>query len=345
MREFKISRQFLLVFISIGIAMLFFAVSFVLRFESVEVDMFNVLHFGTAFLTILIPVYLYQYLRLFISEKGVRLDAHFLNWMNYELTWQDIESVLVFNNPLNKQAQFFLHSPKLKLLKGISPLLFEPVEGGRYSKPLTFKERIFGSKQITVLEELIRKNAPKVKTVKQSEIRLLMKKNSDDLGKEAGVFAALSLMAFGFGVIFLFLSNSKHLLSQGAYLWIGLVAVLTSFIAIKLLPKDKRLAICFITPLFAGCCTWLFVQSMHLFTLHTTEAEGIEYHLVESRKIYQLWQASGYPEVEIYSDPGNLVYENKGAKKLIKLHIGPLGFYDISRQEVNALLKKKQSMY
>ena len=345
MREFKIGSQFLLALFLIGIVMLISSIWFVFEFESAGVDIFNVLHFGFALLPISISVYLYLYVRLFVSENSIRLEANFLNWMNYELTWEEIESVMVFINPLNKQAQFFLYSSKLKMLKGLNPILFEPVEGGQFSKPLTWKERILGSKKTTELEDLIRVHAPNIKSVKQSELRSLMKGTSDDLGKEAAVFAALSLLAFGLGVAFLFLGNSKHLLSQNACFWIGLVAILTSLIAIKLLPKDKKLAIFFITPLFAGCCTWFFVQSIHLFTLNNTEAISIEYRLVESQNVYQIWQALGYPDIEIHSDPGNLAYEDEGSIQLIKLHIGPIGFYDIPREEVNALLKSKQSFY
>jgi len=345
MREFKIGRQFLLALFLIGIVMLISSIWFVFEFESVGVDIFNILHFGFALLPISISVYLYLYVRLFVSENGIRLEANFLNWMNYELTWEEIESVLIFTNPLNKQAQFFLYSSKLKMLKGLNPVLFEPVEGGQFSKPLTLKERILGSKKTTVLEGLIRQYAQNIKPVKQSELRSMLKDTSDDLGKEAAFFATLSLLAFGLGIAFLFLGDSKHLLSQNAYFWIGLVTILTSLIAIKVLPKDKKLAVFFITPLFAGCCAWLFVQSIHLINLKNTEAKDIEYRLVESQNVYQVWQASGYPEIEIHSDPGNLAYEDEGRVQIIKLHIGPIGFYDIPREEVNALLKSKQSFY
>ena len=195
------------------------------------------MHFGLALLPISISVYLYRCVRLFVSENGIRLEANFLNWMNYELTWEEIESVMVFTNPLNKQIQFFLYSSKLKIFKGLNPIFFEPVEGDQYSESLTWKERILGSKKTTALEELIRLHAQKIKPATQSELRSMMRDTSDDLGKEAAAFAALSVLAFGLGIVFLLLGNSKHLLQQSAYLWIGLVAILASLIAIKLLPN------------------------------------------------------------------------------------------------------------
>lgn len=344
MQEFKMSRQFTLSFILIGFTFFFVSLLFFTQFESAKIDIFHFLFFGMSAITVAIGVYGNYFIRLFISETGISLEDRYFGWFSYELSWQEIDTVMTVANPLNKQIQFFFHSPQRKLLKSLNPVLFEPVDGKQYSQPVKLKERIFGSKQVTTLEQAIRKYSGETKTVNHTEIRTLVKDTSADLGKEAGFLAASSAIMFTAGIVLLLWGNSKHLLSSSAHNWIGFVAVLTAIIAIKLLPSEKKLTTYVITPLFSACCTWLFVQSMHFYVLQTIEPQTIQYRLFETHNVYQIWQSSELPDIELHSDPDNLAYEEQGTIQPIQLHIGPMGFYDITRNEVNKLFKKSQNI-
>jgi len=344
MQEFKISRHFTLCFIGIGLIMLVSAVLFFNKFESAKIDIFHYLFLGMPLITIAIGLYGKWFIRLYISDIGVRLEDRYFGWLSYEFSWQEVEQTMTIANPLNKQVQFFFHVPQRNLLKSLNPLLFDPVDDKQYLKPLSFKERFFGSKQTTALERAIRQYSGETKVVKHTEIRALMKQSSMDLGKEAGFLAGASLVMFAVGITLLIWGNSKHLLLSPAYYWIGVVAIFAAFLAIKLLPSDKKLTIYIITPLFAGCCAWLFVQCMHFYVLHTIEPEIKQYRLSETQNIYQLWRAPGLPDIEIHADPGNLLHEKEGTIQAFNLYVGPMGFYDITRDEVNKLFKKSQRL-
>lgn len=344
MQEFKISRHFTLCFIGIGLSMFVSALLFFNKFESAKIDIFHYLFLGLPLITIAIGIYGKWFIRLYISDIGIRLEDSYFGWLSYEFSWQEVEQVMTIANPMNKQVQFFFHVPQRNLLKSLNPLLFDPVDGKQYSKPLSFKERLFGSKQTTALERAIRQYSGETKAVKQTDVRALMKQSSMDLGKEAGFLAGASLVMFTVGIVLLIWGNSKHLLLSPSYYWIGIVAIFALFLAIKILPSDKKMTIYTITPLFAGCGAWLFVQCMHFYVLHTTEPEIKQYRLSETQNVYQLWQAPGLPDIEVHADPGNLIHEKEGTIQAFKLHIGPMGFYDVTRNEVNKLFKKNQRL-
>lgn len=343
-QEFKVNRQFTLSIILIGFTIFIGSWIFNAKFESEKLDIFHFLFYIVSAMVLSIGVYSHYFIRLFISKAGIRLEGRYFGWLNYAFSWQEIKPVMTFANPLNKQTQFFFYSPQLKLLKGINPILFEPIGGKQYSESFSFKEKVFGSKQATALERVIRQYAGETKAMKHTEIRSLVKNSSADLGKEAGFLAGVSIMMFAIGTVLLILGNSKHLILSPANYWIATVIIFSAMIAIKLIPNEKKLATFLITPLFAACCAWLFVQCMHFYVLRTTEAQVIEYRLSESQNVHQVWQAEGLPDIEVYSDPGNLVYEKIGNLRPILIHIGPMGFYDVTREEVNKLLKKSQKL-
>lgn len=343
MQEFKLSRQFIIVFIFIGFTIFFSGWSFNTKFESEKLDIFHFLFYGMSAIVFAITAYGHWFIRLFVSEVGVRLEDRYFDWLSYDFSWQEVDQVMTVANPMNQQTQFFIYSPKQKLLKGINPILFEPINGKQYSQPISFKEKLFGSKQTTALEKAIRQYGGETKAMKQPEIRALMVDSSADLGKEAGFLAGVSLMMFAVGIVLLMWGNSKHLLSSPANYWIAIVILFATIIAIKILPNEKKLVIYIITPLFAGCFAWLFVQSMHFYILRTTEPQVIHYRLSESQNVYQVWQADGFPDVEVHSDPGNLTYQEIGSWQPILMHIGPIGFYDITRGEVNKFFKVNQN--
>jgi len=344
MQEFKVNRQFTFSFILIGLTLFIASWVFNVKFETAKLDIFHFIFYGFSALFLAIGAYSFYFIRLFVSEIGVRLEDSYLGWLSFEFSWQEVDPVMTFSNPLNKRTHFFFYSHQRKLLKSLNPMLFETVDGKQYSQAFGLKEKIFGSKEATVLEQAIRQHANEIRDVTQTEIRTLVKGSSADLGKEAALLAGASTIMFAIGVVLLILGNSKHLLMPTAHYTIGAVSVLAAIVAIKLLPSEKKLANYLIVPLFSACCTWLFVQCMHFYILQTTEAQAKNYRLSESLNVYQIWQSESLPDIAVNADPGNLAYEEIGSSRLISIHVGPLGFYDISREEVNKLLKKNQTM-
>ncbi len=344
MQEFKVSRQYIQVFLLFGVGMFGASLLFFFAFESAKIDIFHIVFFGLSVLIASIGAFGYWSLYLTISPEGIRMEDRWLGWLSYELSWSEVQPVMTIWNQLNKQTLFYFYAPESRMLKSLNPTLFEPVEGEQYLMPLTVKERIFGAKQPSAIERAVKQYAGETIAVDFAHIRSLAKNSSADLGKEAAVLAGASTILFAIGTVLLIWGGSKHLLAPNAYFWIGLASLSAAVIAIRVLPSDNKLAVALIAPLFAGCCAWFVVQSVHFYTLNYTEPQNFDYRLVESSPIFQVWQAQGMPDIDVYSDPDNLAYEEVGIIRTVQFHVGPLGFYDVSRAEVNQLFIKNQDV-
>jgi len=343
-QEFKVNRFLTSMLALFSFALLVSTWIFNEKFEAAKFDVYHIVPNVMFVIFLAVAVYGHYFIRLFISKEGIRLEDRLFGWLSYEYSWQEVDAISTQTNALNKQRQFFLYSTETKVLKGLNPLLFTPVEGKQFIEPFTLKENLFGTKQATAIERAIQQHVNEIKTMKLAEVRRLMAGSSVDLGKEAGFFAAISGIMFTIGTVLLVLGDSKHMLLQPAYYWIGMVVLLAVVLSVKIIPSEKKLAAVFIAPLFSFCCAWVFVQSMHFYTLKATEPHVIDYYLYESQNIYQVWRSEGLPDIEIYSDPGNLKYEEVEISQSISIHVGPIGFYDVPRNVINNLFKNSQTL-